>query len=59
MAEILVDGDANAALRYLEEVVAEKIRCYQYESHRTAFEGGTGDEPSHYLQRGEGHPKQE
>ena len=59
LSEILMDGDAQEALRYLEEVVAEKIRCYQYESHRPSFEGGTGKEPSHYLQKGEGHPKKE
>ncbi len=57
LAEILMDGDQQEALRYLEEVVAGKIRCYQYESHRPAFEGDTGDAPAHYLQKGEGHPE--
>jgi hypothetical protein len=55
LAQILMDADPQGALRYLDEVVAGKIRCHQVESHRPAFEGGRGNEPAHYLQKGEGH----
>jgi len=56
LAEVLVDEDPQAALQFVKEVVAAKVRCYQYESHKPDFEGGTGKEPAHFLQKGEGHP---
>jgi hypothetical protein len=56
LQELLIDGDGSEALSFLEDVVAEKIRCAQAESHRPAFEGDTGDSPAHFMQKGEGHP---
>jgi hypothetical protein len=57
LQEVLVDEDADSALAYLRDVIGEKIRCAQAESHRPQFEGGTGSEGVHYLQKGEGHAK--
>ncbi len=57
LQELLIDGDGSEALSFLEDVVAEKIRCAQAETHRPAFEGDTGDSPAHFTQKGEGHPK--
>jgi len=56
LQELLMDGDSEGALSFLKEVVAEKVRCAQVESHRPAFEGETGESPAHYTQKGEGHP---
>jgi hypothetical protein len=56
LQEILMDGDAQDALTFLNDIVAEKVRCAQTESHRPAFEGETGDSPAHFMQKGEGHP---
>ncbi len=57
LQQILMDGDSEQALVFLQEVIAEKVQCAQAESHRPAFEGGTGREGVHYLQKGEGHSK--
>jgi hypothetical protein len=57
LQQILMDGDKGEALVFLQEVIAEKVRCAQEEGHRPEFEGGTGREGVHYLQKGEGHPK--
>ena len=57
LQELLIDEDSEGALVFLREVIGEKARCAQTESHRPEFEGGTGKEGSHYLQKGEGHPK--
>ena len=56
LQELLMDGDREGALTFLNDVVAEKVRCAQVESHRPAFEGETGKSPAHYMQKGEGHP---
>lgn len=56
LQELLMDGDSEGALSFLKNVVAEKVRCAQVESHRPAFEGETGESPAHYTQKGEGHP---
>jgi hypothetical protein len=55
LQEILMDEDREAALTFLREVVGEKVRCAQAETHRTEFEGGSGKEGVHFLQKGEGH----
>jgi len=57
LQEVLMDGDAKAALGFLGEVIASKVQCAQTESHRPQFEGGEGDVTAHYLQKGEGHPE--
>ncbi len=57
LQEVLMDSDREGALTFLTDVVAEKVRCAQTESHRPAFEGETGDSPAHYTQKGEGHPE--
>ena len=56
LQEILIDEDKGESLAFLRDVVGEKIRCAQAETHRPEFEGGTGQEGVHYLQKGEGHP---
>ena len=56
LQELLIDADGAEALRFLEDVVAEKVRCAQTDSHRPSFEGDTRRTPAHYLQKGEGHP---
>ena len=56
LQEILMDGDEKDALAFVQDVIGEKIRCAQIESHKPEFEGGTGAETAHYLQKGEGHP---
>lgn len=54
LAGILLDGDRDQALQFLQQVVASKVECAQTESHRTAFEGETGQSAAHYTQKGEG-----
>ena len=56
LQELLMDEDAKGALAFLKDVIGEKVRCAQAESHRPQFEGGEGDVVAHYLQKGEGHP---
>ena len=56
LQEVLMDADGLEALSFLNDVVGEKVRCAQIESHRPAFEGETGDSPAHFMQKGEGHP---
>ena len=57
LQEILMDGDEKEALAFAQDVIGEKVRCAQTESHKPQFEGGSGSEPAHYLQKGEGHPE--
>ena len=45
---IVTDQDEPAALHFLINVIGAKLRCAQSETHRPAFEGGTGREDSHY-----------
>ena len=56
LQQVLMDDDATGALGFLSDVVAEKVRCAQTESHRPQFEGGEGDVIAHHLQKGQGHP---
>jgi hypothetical protein len=56
LQEVLMDADAEAALAFAREVVAQKVECAQTESHHPAFEGDTGNTPAHFTQKGEGHP---
>jgi len=55
LQEILMDEVAPEALVFLRDVIGEKVRCAQAESHRPEFEGGTGREGVHYLQKDERH----
>ncbi len=55
LQELLIDEDEKGALDFLQDVIGEKVRCAQAETHRPEFEGGTGKEGVHYLQKGEGH----
>jgi len=57
LQQILIDEERDEAVAFLRDVVGEKIRCAQAESHRPEFEGGIGKEGTHYLQKGEGHPE--
>ena len=54
MSEILVDGNATAALQFVQEIIAAKVQCAQTESHKTAFEGETGKAGAHFTQKGDG-----
>lgn len=56
LQEILMDKDHEEAFAFAQDVIGEKVRCAQTESHKPQFEGGTGSEVAHYLQKGEGHP---
>ncbi|NIM04829.1 MAG: hypothetical protein GTO55_02660 [Armatimonadetes bacterium] len=49
LQEILMDEDKEEAVAFLRDVIGEKVRCAQVETHRPEFEGGTGKEPSHYI----------
>jgi len=40
LQEILIDEDANEAVAFLRDVIGEKVRCAQDDSHRPEFEGG-------------------
>lgn len=51
LQEILIDENGEEAVAFLRDVIGEKVRCAQTETHRPEFEGGTGKEPSHYLQK--------
>jgi hypothetical protein len=55
LQQILTDEDREEALSFLRDVIASKLTCAQAETHRPAFEGGTGKEGVHHLQKGEGH----
>ncbi len=55
LQELLMDEEQEGALSFLRDVIGEKVRCAQAETHRPEFEGGTGKEGVHYLQKGEGH----
>lgn len=57
LQEILVDEDQAEALDFLQNVIAEKIRCAQDESHRPEFEGGVRLQESHQTSKGAGHLK--
>jgi len=54
LAEIITDQDKDAALTFLNEVVNTKLECALTPGHKTAFEGGGGDAPAHFTQKGEG-----
>jgi hypothetical protein len=55
LQQILMDEDREEALAFLRDVIGGKLTCAQAETHRPAFEGGSGKEGVHYLQKGEGH----
>jgi hypothetical protein len=55
LQELLIDESPEGAVAFLRDVIGEKVRCAQAETHRTQFEGGEGKEGVHYLQKGEGH----
>jgi len=54
LAAIVTDGDKDEGYKFLQEVIVTKLECAQAPSHHTAFEGGLGDSPAHYTQKGEG-----
>ena len=55
LQEILVDEDQAEALNFIQNVIAEKIRCAQDDSHRPEFEGGVRLQESHQAFKGAGH----
>jgi len=60
LQQILMDDDQPAALAFLREVIGEKIKCAQDDSHRPEFEGGIRLQASHLLSQGPGHtPRQD
>jgi len=56
MQQILMDEDQQEALTFLRDVIGEKIRCAQDESHRPEFEGGIRFQETHKRATGAGHP---
>ncbi|MGD0112986.1 MAG: hypothetical protein ABSD48_14090 [Armatimonadota bacterium] len=56
MQQILMDGDQQEALTFLRDVIGEKIRCAQTETHRPEFEGGVQMQETHKRATGAGHP---
>jgi len=54
LAKIVTDGDKDEALKFAREVLVSKLECAQAPTHRTAFEGGVGNAPAHFTQKGEG-----
>jgi hypothetical protein len=57
LQQILMDDDQQGALSFLREVVGEKARCAQDESHRPEFEGGISFQETHKRSKGAGHPQ--
>lgn len=55
LQEVLMDEDAEGALAFLRDVVGEKIRCAQDETHRPTFEGGIRMERAHQPPKETGH----
>jgi len=55
LQEVLMDEDGSAALAFLNEVIGDKLRCAQDDSHRPDFEGGIRAQESHHLSKGGGH----
>ena len=56
LQEVLMDEDGEGALAFLREVIGEKVRCAQDDSHRPEFEGGIRLQETHKLSRGPAHP---
>jgi hypothetical protein len=56
LQQILMDEDQQEALLFLRDVVGEKIRCAQEDSHRPEFEGGITIQEAHKRSKGAGHP---
>jgi hypothetical protein len=59
LQEILMDDDKEQALAFLRDVIGEKIRCAQDESHKPEFEGGIRLQEVHKLSKGPTHPADE
>jgi len=55
LQEVLMDEDGAAALAFLDDVIGDKLRCAQDDSHRPDFEGGIRTQESHHLSKGAGH----
>jgi hypothetical protein len=56
LQEVLMDEDKEAGLAFLREVIGEKVRCAQDQSHKPEFEGGIRPQETHHLSKGMGHP---
>jgi hypothetical protein len=52
LKEIILDEDKDQALKYLVDVVDQKVQCAQAETHKPAFEGETGESPAHSWYKG-------
>ncbi len=48
LQEILMDQDPKEAVAFLRDVIGEKVRCAQDDSHRPEFEGGIRPELVHH-----------
>jgi hypothetical protein len=55
LQEVLIDEDAQGALEFVRDVIGEKIRCAQDESHRPTFEGGIRMDRAHNPPKRTGH----
>jgi hypothetical protein len=47
LEEIILDEDKDQALKFLIEVIDQKVQCAQAETHKTAIEGGRGESAAH------------
>ena len=59
LQEILMDDDKEQALSFLRDVIGEKVRCAQEESHKPEFEGGIRLQEVHKLAKGPTHSEDE
>ena len=55
LQEILMDEDREQAISFLRDVIGEKIRCAQDDSHRPEFEGGIRPDRAHHPRPAEAH----
>jgi hypothetical protein len=55
LQEILMDEDSEQAISFLRDVIGEKIRCAQDDSHRPEFEGGIRPDRTHHPRPAEAH----
>ena len=59
LQEILMDDDKEQALSFLRDVIGEKVRCAQEESHKPEFDGGILLQEVHKLAKGQTHSEDE
>jgi hypothetical protein len=48
LQRILMDGDKDEAFSFVQDVIGEKVRCAQTETHKPEFEGGIRPDRAHH-----------